>query len=172
MDSFFIRRAEIADAAGIAAVKYLGWQNTYKGIIRDDFLTAMSLPQLEKKWQKNLVPGASRSTTDVLVNNNNEEIAGYITYGKNPNEQYKAEAEIFAFYVLKKHHGKGLGKQLFEHAVAQLKHAGNKSIYLLVITGNPAVGFYRKYKPKEELPVITHIGGVDYNEIVMVWHFE
>jgi ribosomal protein S18 acetylase RimI-like enzyme len=170
MDSFVIRPAILEDAQAIAAVKYHGWQHTYRGIIHDAFLDAIKQEELEKEWQKILKPGVSRAATDVLVIG--EEIAGYITYGKNPNAQFEAEAEVLAFYLLKKYHHKGLGRRLFEYAVEQLKLAGAKSIYLQVITKNPAIDFYRKFKPTAEYPVINHIGGIDYNEIVMVWRYE
>jgi ribosomal protein S18 acetylase RimI-like enzyme len=168
MENFKIRKAIGEDAAGVAAVKYYGWQDTYKGIINDAYLKSMNVDELQKSWRKILVPENTRSTTDVMVNDAGE-IIGFVSYGINFKGTLNADAEILALYVLKKYHGRGIGAKLFLQGIRQLQAAGVRSFYLYVLAQNPALYFYRKFNPDSEHTAQIQIGGNDYEEVGLVW---
>ena len=168
MENFEIRKAVVEDAAGVAAVKYHGWQDSYKGIISDSYLNSMNLNELETAWQKILSPENLRSTTEVMITDTGE-IIGFLSYGKNLKGLMNTDAEILSLYLLKKYHGKGLGAKLFLQGIQQLKTAGAQSFYLYVLAQNPALDFYRRFNPDSEHPTQIQIGGNDYNEIGLVW---
>src|SRR5438093_12840214 len=51
---FRIRPAEGADAGGIATVHMRSWQTAYRGILPDDFLDTLSIPQREERVREAL----------------------------------------------------------------------------------------------------------------------
>lgn len=168
MDGFSIRKAIESDAAGVAKVKYWGWQHTYKGIISDAYLQSMNLEELENTWTKILSPKNVATKTNVLVNSANE-VVGFVSHGKSRSEQIKVDGEIFALYLLKEYHGKGLGAQLFLHAAGELKKEGSKSLCLFVLTENPTINFYRKFNPDMEAQEMIEIDGEQYSDTVLGW---
>ena len=164
MNAFPIRRATVDDASGITNVKYRSWQDTYRGIISDSYLDAMSIDQLKTTWQQILSPQNTATVTDLMTNNEGE-IIGYICYGKNDDPAFKATSEVYALYLLKSYHGKGLGATLFLKALSQ-----QKSFVVRVLVKNPALSFYRKFKPDQECLSKVEIDGIKYDEMVLVWN--
>src|SRR5262247_626567 len=47
-----IREAQMQDSAAIAKVHVDSWRTTYKGIVSDDYLSAMSYTEREQRWQE------------------------------------------------------------------------------------------------------------------------
>jgi ribosomal protein S18 acetylase RimI-like enzyme len=167
MNSFSIRRATVEDALAVAAVKYHGWQNTYRGIISDAYLDAMDLDELGATWIKILSPENKRNSTDVMVNDTGA-VTGFVSYSKHGNEKLNVEGEIMALYLLKEYHGKGLGAQLFLQGINQLKVWEVNSFSLFVLAQNPALNFYRKFKPVQEFMEKIKLGGEEYEEVGLV----
>lgn len=166
MPPFEIRSALPDDAAAIAYVQYTGWQETYRGIINDAFLDAMSLENSIERWKKNL----QRTTAfmDVMTNSEGEVIA-YISGGKNRPGALACEAEIYALYLLKKYHGLGLGKQIFVHGVNHLSALGYRSFCLYVLKENPTILFYKKFNPDVEDIKKERIGEEEYDDVGLGW---
>jgi ribosomal protein S18 acetylase RimI-like enzyme len=168
MSSFVICEATGKHAEGITNVKYRGWQDTYRGIISNEYLDAMNIEELTLTWQKILSPENKVGKTDVLVNAV-DEIIGFVSYARNRDALLDTEGVVMTLYLLKEYHGKGLGAQLFKHGIEQLKHIGVSSFHLNVLTQNPAVKFYRKFKPASEKVAKIKIGDREYDELTLIW---
>lgn len=166
MYDFKIRPATIEDAAGIAYVQYHGWQETYRGIISDSYLDAMNLEERIERWKKNLQ--SPLGFNDVLLNGD-KEIIGYVSCGKSRPNKLKCEGEIYALYLVKKYHGLGLGKQLFEHAVKRLRESDLQSICVFVLPQNPAVQFYKKFNPDMQEYELVKIGSEEHQDLGLGW---
>jgi len=166
MPDFEIRSATLEDATGIAFVQYHGWQETYKGIISDSYLDAMNLEERTARWNKNLQ--SPLGFNDVLLNED-KEIIGYVSCGKNRPNKLNCEGEIYALYLLKKYHGLGLGKQLFEHAVNHLQKSGFQSFCVFVLPQNPSVHFYKKFNPDMQEYEPVKIGDKEYEDMGLGW---
>ena len=50
--SFLIREAQIEDAYGAATVKVLAWQAAYRGIIPDEYLSAMDIDKYTERHKE------------------------------------------------------------------------------------------------------------------------
>jgi hypothetical protein len=61
-----IRAAQPTDAAAIAKVHVDSWRITYKGIVPDDFLVALSYEQRTHMWRSLLSPSPSTSFVYVI----------------------------------------------------------------------------------------------------------
>ncbi len=168
MHSFPIRPATFNDAYGIAQVQYFGWQETYRGIISKSYLNNMSIAKGVELWRKIISADVPRKFIDVMVDEKGY-VVGFISGGTNRTPAFKTEGEINALYLLKEHHGKGLGKKLFLHGVVQLKNLHYKSFCVFVLKENPTVQFYRKFNPDMEDSEMIKIGEEEYDDLGLGW---
>lgn len=168
MNHFAIRPATFDDAYGIAQVRYFGWQETYRGIIQKSYLDSMSIKSGWGRWKENLSTEVPGRFVDIMTDEEGSIIA-FVSGGKNRSSHFKVEGEINALYLLKQHHGKGLGRKLLVHAVGQLKNLNYKSFCLFVLKENPAAAFYRKFNPDLEECQVIKIGKAEYDDIGLGW---
>ena len=167
MPQFHIRAAVIEDALAIASVQYFGWQQTYLGIINQAYLDSLSI---EKGFEFTKRLLASAQPVTLIMVNAEDVVIGYISGGQSRAEELPCDGEIYALYVLKQYHGLGLGKQLLIDAVTQLLKRGYKSVCVFVLKDNPAIGFYKKFKPNLEITVKVTIGNEEYEELGLGWN--
>ena len=143
---YIIRRKEQNDCYGIAHVVTVAWNETYKGIVTNEFLENLK----ENKEQR-----AINSYNNFNVNDNhqfvlevNNEIVGFINVGMSEEKEYINCGEIFALYILSDYKGKGYGRKLVDTGVEELKKIGCNKMIIGCLDGNPSNEFYK------------HIGGV------------
>lgn len=169
MQNFNIRAATIDDAIAIALLRYQSWQETYRGIVSDEYLDAMTLAEGEERW-KFILSHPSTHKFNVVITNEKEEVVGFVSGGKARDNETKTEGEIYALYLIKKYHQLGLGKKLFRHGVDELRKLGFQSFSVFVLTQNPTLNFYRKFKPDFEINEVVELGDEDYDEIGLAWN--
>ncbi|MCX6198825.1 MAG: GNAT family N-acetyltransferase [Bacteroidetes bacterium] len=169
MSNFNIRAATIVDAMAIASVRYQSWQETYRGIVGDSYLDKMSLVEGEERW-KSILSQPSPNKFNVVVTNEREEVVGFVSGGRTRDNETKTEGEIYALYLLKKYHSLGLGKKLFLYGVNEMRKLGFQSFSVFVLSQNPTVHFYRKFKPDFEINEVVELGDEDYDEIGLAWN--
>lgn len=168
-ETFHVCDAVLSDVKGIAQVNFTAWRETYCGLIEDDFLNSISVERYKERWHLILSRGDSHSFV-IVIKNSEEEIIGYCSGGKAREPFQHFEGEIYALYLLKNFHGKGIGKRLFTEALKKLKGMGFKSFFLFVLHNNPTLSFYRHYQPNVEAPAIVKIGEHTYEDIGMGWN--
>ncbi|EIT87115.1 FR47 domain-containing protein [Fictibacillus macauensis ZFHKF-1] len=134
-----IRRATEKDAAGIAAVQVLTWQDTYQGIVADAYLQEMSIVKREKKWKKLLV----EQNDIVYVAVDNERIIGFISGGRSRSPQTIDEGELYAIYILPHYQKRGIGSLLMNHLIQDLQHV-YAVMLIWVLQDNPSKRAYEK----------------------------
>jgi len=166
MENFTIRAADINDAESIAKIHHRCWQETYKDILPATYLS--KLPVRTAMWQQILSATQSGTLAEVMVSPENQ-IIGFVSAGKCRPGELITDGEIYALYLLKLYHNKGLGRRLFLQAVKKLYEAGNKSFCVYVMTLNPSIQFYRKFNADKEVQVKVTIDGVDYDETGLGW---
>lgn len=166
MSQFTIRPATVNDATGIATVQYHGWQQTYRGIISDAYLDAMSIEKSTERWHNNLQN--PKGTINVMEDPNGRVIA-FSGAGRCRTAEFNCDAELYALYLLKEFQGQGLGRKLFIHEAQTLIKSGYKSFFVYVLQANPSVGFYRTFNPDKERVTSTTIAGTEYPELCLGW---
>jgi GNAT superfamily N-acetyltransferase len=145
------RKAEIKDAGSLAYVHVNSWRTTYHGIVSEEYLQSLSVKEREERWVRIL----SDSHHTYASETEDGEIVGFVSFGKDRSGEY--EGELYAIYLLKDYQGKGIGKELFEIAIRELKNMGFNTMWTWVLKENPSKYFYYKYKPglmKEEILTI------------------
>ena len=117
---------------GKAFVHWKCWQETYPGLVSQEYLDNLTLEKTEEKafqWRDNL-----------LVAKDGDRVVGFVGYGQSEEAD---TGEVFALYVLPEFHGTGVGRQLMDAALEKL--SAYPRICLWLVKGNGrAIRFYEK----------------------------
>ncbi len=137
-----IRQASLSDSAGIAKVHVTSWKTTYRGQIPDAHLDQLSIPDRAVMWEKLF----QQNDGEVLVVEEGPEILGFASFGKCRDADVdNRTGEMFAIYLGAQAQGVGLGRGLWEAALARLRDQGYERVCVWVLDSNSfARGFYEK----------------------------
>jgi ribosomal protein S18 acetylase RimI-like enzyme len=130
-----IREAEPNDAKAIAEVHVRSWQAAYRGQLTDEYLDGLSVEERLEQHRRSLEE--PRAEWRTWVADDAGRIDGFAVTG--PSEDADAEpstGEVYAIYLEPDRVGTGLGRDLFEHAVADLRERGFKAVTLWVLESN------------------------------------
>jgi len=141
-----IRPALAADLAVVAAVHIQSWLETYPGIMPQERLDALNHEASLRNWQRTL-----DSQSQFFVAEVDAVLCGFAVGGENrmcegcdTGLANACSAELAAMYVLKKYHGRGVGKALFATFSSCMQAQGHKDLVAWVAAKNPACGFYAR----------------------------
>jgi len=134
-----IRKREYKDIEGIAKVVTLAWQQTYRGIINDDFLDELSENEDDriKKAQAEFEDDDGYFVVEV-----DNKVVGFVRVGES-SEEYNKVGEVFSLYLIQDFKGYGFGRKLLTLALETLKQRGYKEAVLGCIEKNKSNGFYQ-----------------------------
>lgn len=144
MNTIVVRPVKVSDAEGIAEVHVLSWKETYKGLIPDEVLDALTITDRTKRWKEILTTTEEKWKGFVAEKNN--KVIGWTTFGRAREENVdKDTGELWAIYVHPNHLKKGAGSLLMEKVLSELKNMGYNKAYLWVLTTNQnAIDWYEK----------------------------
>lgn len=141
-----IRKRKKEDCDCVQKVITKAWQQTYRGIVNDDFLDSLSYT--EKDRITHSLESFNENNNKYLVLEVANKIVGFVRYDKADDSKYIDYGEIIALYILNEYKGYGYGKELFEKAVLELKKLGYNKMIIGCLDKNPTNEFYK------------HMGGV------------
>lgn len=130
-----IREAEPADAAAIAGVNVRAWRAAYRDQLSDEFLDGLSVEERFEQHRRSLEEPRAEWRTWVAEEAGT--VAGFAVTG--PSEDADADpttGELYAIYLEPERVGTGLGRALFDHAVADLRERGFTAATLWVLETN------------------------------------
>ncbi len=137
------REATLEDAFGISYVSAHSWQESYSGIMPDDYLQGR-VDNIENK-----IEGTRKFLSNFngkyFVALDNNKVIGIMCVNYQEDESYKEYGELGAIYVLKAYQGFGIGKELFKLGFNALKEMGYNKVKLECLCGNKTIDFYKKY---------------------------
>lgn len=137
--SLQVRRATPDDLSGVLEVFLACWRESYRGILSDDAIDAMTDERAEALWRRVLADPLGV----VLVAERDDTIAGITRYAATPAEDDRVEGAVHSLYVSPAAHGGGIGGALLSHAADGLRDAGAEAATLWVFAANaPSIGFY------------------------------
>lgn len=137
---YHLRPATIDDAADIVDLQVRGWKDSYQGIIDQSYLDSIdSNKRLEWRLQT-----MAKGNSWTFVVEYRTQIIGECDIGISRMPEF-GKGEIFAFYVDKDHHRKGIGTILWNIAVQKLTQENLTPYIVLMLAQNlPARAFYQK----------------------------
>lgn len=141
MNEAVIRPAIPADASAIAEVRVDAWRSTYRGMIPDTYLAAMTVEESTALWHKVLT--AAPNTTNTFVAEIDGAIVGFASGNMLAEPKLGLNAELAAVYLARGAQRTGIGRRLVAAvAAAQCAHGAN-GLIVWVIAGNKAArAFY------------------------------
>ena len=140
-----IRKKAPNDCYDVAHVVTIAWQETYRGIVNDEFLD--NLPNTEKERGEKYFNNFDESNNHQFVLEVYGKVVGFVNVGITDDEEYKNQGEIFALYIIKEYKGNGFGRKLTELGIDELKKLGCTKMIIGCLDGNPTNEYYK------------HIGG-------------
>ena len=136
-----IRRATVDDAVAIARVRVESWRTTYRGMIPQAYLDAMTVEASATLWDKSLSAGSERS--QVFVAEDADGVLGFSAGIVLPEPKLGFDADLAAIYLRSAYQRLGLGSKLLGVTAAALAAQKAASMIVWVIAANqPARDFY------------------------------
>ena len=139
---YIIRKMKREDVKDVSHVITIAWNETYRGIVSDDFLDGLYLNELER---------ANNSYNNFNDNDNHQfvlevdsKVVGYMNVGESDVSDC---GEIHALYIINGYKGYGYGKKLIEVGIKELKSIGYNKMIIGCLDKNKSNEFYK------------HIGG-------------
>lgn len=132
-----IRRATVNDIPLIRELTFAIWPQTYSHIISQDQMDFMlemmySPASLQKQMEED-------GCTFIIVYDEDKAVA-FASY----NQIKPANWKLNKIYILPTQQGKGTGKFMLNHIIANIKEQGAKALHLQVNRHNKAKNFYEK----------------------------
>ena len=121
-----IEKSKINDCKAIAEFVTKTWNETYKGIVNDDFLNG--LKETEKIRYTNAVEKFDEKSNLQYVIKDDDKIVAFLKLLENKDEEKNEYLELQALYVLKEYQNNKLGKQLMDKAFEEAKKMGGEFI--------------------------------------------
>jgi len=142
MNNIFIKEVEKDDLYNFVYVNTHGWDETYRGIMYDDFLD-----KILNKIDKNVERQKEKFEEDIKKEKRfilyvDDKPAGIVSVGKSKIDEYLDSGEIKALYLLNEFKGHGYGKLLFNKGVEELKKQEFNTMIIGCLKDNPSTNFY------------------------------
>jgi len=140
-----IRVATIDDAEAIGTLHARSWKTAYRGILGDDILDAITIDAWVERRRKALgeamLPGARNWVIEDAGG-----IRGWACTAPARDADLGPETiELLAIYLAPEAVGRGHGRRLMDHAIADALAQGAREMTMWVLAGNErAQRFYRK----------------------------
>ncbi len=139
--NYKIRRSERNDCFAIAHVVTIAWQETYRGIINDEFLD--NLPHTEHNRGEKAFNNYDEKENHQFVLEIDNQVVGFINVGLTKELAFDNTGEIFALYIISKYKGYGFGRKLTEIGIEELKKIGCTKMIVGCLDGNPSNEYYK-----------------------------
>lgn len=166
-----IRRATAADCEAIATVHVVGWRESYRGLMPDSVLDALSIAERAAMWRRSL----TESPTSVLVAETGTALVGFAAGGTRrgdafAHEGFACDGELYAIYVLRTAQGAGVGGRLLRETASSLAERSFTSLALWVLRANfNARQFYHRHGGRMVAERIEDVRGHQLAEIAYGW---
>ncbi len=146
--NYVIRDEKISDLRDVNHIVTISWNETYKGLVPDDFLNNLYNNE-EERIKRNIQEFGKDKELVLEVEG---KIVGFVRYGVANDKELVNCGEVIALYVLKDYQKYGYGKKLVFAAFKRLKELGFDKVIIACLKGNRANEFYQ------------HIGGKYYKD--------
>lgn len=133
-----IRDARPEDAEAIAEVHVRSWQETYVGLLPDDFLKSLDgdIQRRTEVWRKATENLPARSL--LLVAEVDDQVVGFANAAacEDPDLDSELVGELRVIYLRARFWGRGIGKAMHDEAICRLWSFGFNEAMLWVLDSN------------------------------------
>jgi ribosomal protein S18 acetylase RimI-like enzyme len=144
-----IRRATPADAAAVARIHVESWQVAYRGIVADEVIARTDVAYRTQFWKDKI---ADTEWPVFMIKEGRQYVAFcQMTPSRDPDDDGSRVGHITSLHVLPPLRGRGHGRALVDHVVAEFRRRRFQAVTLWVLEANePARRFYEKYGFKRD----------------------
>lgn len=160
-----IRPAHLADMNDVGGIVAASWHHTFRGILPDTYLTAIS-PDVQADRHKQT---CTRDLVQYYVATVNSKVIGFVSFGPSRGSAGPQPCEIYALYISPEWAGRGVGRQLLQQALSDLATSGASGAFLTALSANPNLPFYEKLGGTRFLAPKIYLGKTDYNQVGFEW---
>jgi ribosomal protein S18 acetylase RimI-like enzyme len=150
-EAIAIRKARVEDADAIAWVHVASWRATYRGILSDTTLAALSVEERAAMWRQGLgilsQDSPPHQDACYVAMGADDAVLGFARGGRvrplasgGPPEPY--DGEIYAIYLTPGMTRRGTGARLVHALASHLAADGLSALLVWVLAANPSRGFY------------------------------
>ena len=144
MTAIEIRDGQVDDADDVASIHVRSWQAAYRGLIDQDLLDALSIPDRAASW-RHFVAEPLPTGLGILVAVRDGAILGWASFGSGRDDDSAADGEVYGIYADPDAWSTGVGRALLTAAEERIAEAGHPRAYLWVLDGNDrADAFYAR----------------------------
>ena len=136
-----LRRATVADAAGIAQVSVEGWQTSHRDVVPQEYLSCVIANSREESWREELqIEAPDREPWVALVD---DRIVGFSSGGLSRDEGADSgTGEVYQVYVVPGCERRGIGSSLLKHVVRDLRDHGFERADFWAVSANVSARAY------------------------------
>lgn len=162
-----IRPADPDDLMDIASVLVTTWRATFRGIISDAYLDAMTVEKQAIAHARRMrVPG---SFLTVAVDLSDNRVIGFANYGRARGMPPAFDRELYELYILPEHHSAGIGSALVRTVAAHCQEMGASSLFAWVLADNPNRAFYERVGARAVGEGRVGVGGERLVQVAYRW---
>ena len=160
-----IRRAQSTDAEAVGRIHVESWNVAYRGIMPDDVIARTDLAYRTRFWSERI---ADPEWPVFVIEENGQRVAFcQMVPSRDPDDDSTRVGHITSIHVLPHLRGRGHGRALVDHVLAEFQHRGFSEVTLWVLEQNsPARKFYERYGfrqdaatrryPRTEVPEVRY----------------
>ena len=161
-----VRPAELGDAAEIARVHVASWRSSYRGLLTDDFLAALSEEHYADRWRRMINEGTSR----VFVAEEDGGVVAFASGGRERAGEAGFDGELYAIYVLAEAQRRGHGRELVRAVADALREMKLRDMIVWVLRDNGgARDFYQRLGGRYVRSQPITIGSATLDEVSYGW---
>lgn len=163
-NSYEIRYNRLEDQEQMAHIKVDSWNETYKGIIDDDYLASLDYQVQTDRYIDSF--DEYKYSVLVAVEKTTNKVIGYSCFSTTQNEFVpSSDCELVSLYLAPGYTGKGVGKSLFRETIKILKGYNKRNMLVWCIKENKnAIKFYQKLGGNKVTEKFAKIGSRVYPE--------
>jgi ribosomal protein S18 acetylase RimI-like enzyme len=165
MDAITIRRANTADARGIARIDVETWRAAYAAVLSPSYLVGLSERRREAGWRSVIL----HEPDDVRVAIDPDgAIVGFGSCGACRGERNFA-GEVFTLYVAPDWQDRGIGRRLLLALFRRLNACGRNSAIVWVLRDNPSRFFYERLGGRQAASKTLSVDGAPVAALAYGW---
>jgi ribosomal protein S18 acetylase RimI-like enzyme len=164
-----VRPATLQDASAIAKVRVDSWRATYRGMIPDTYLDAMSLEDSVTLWER-ILSAPEGSNRSVFVAETQTGVIGFAAGMMLDEEKFGMNAELTGIYLQPQAQRAGVGRRMLRAVAEECAARGASGMLVWVISGNQgARKFYEKLGAEHLIEQPFTWDGLDLRETGYGW---
>ena len=173
MNEVRIRAANPADAQEIARVHVEAWRESYRALVPEHVIEALSVDRNTGMWTAILAGGVS-SVVHVVerldIAADGVELVGFGSARDARSPALGASGEITAIYLLESFKRRGIGRMLLKGLLGALAERSHRSAGLWALVDNHGTRrFYEALGGRPGAPRLVTDGPADMYEIAYIW---